>query len=873
MSTIITRSTGSSPKGAPLTAGELDANFINLNADKVESTRAINTTAGDLTGGGDLSGDRTLGLASTGISAGTVQNSATQVTPLTLDIKGRVTAVGTPVTITPDFSNVANKPTTLSGYGITDAQATITGAATTIDSEDLTASKVLISNGSGKVAASDVTTTTLGYLDATSSVQGQLDAKQATTAKNAANGYAGLDANAKLPTSLLPALAISEYLGSVANQAARLALTGEKGDWCSQANDGKVYVITGDDPTDNANWTALTYPVTPGITLNGTSIAPGDTATITAATTNTLTIGTGLSGTSFDGSAATTIAIDSSVVTLTGTQTLTNKTLTSPSISGGTVNNTAIGGTTPAAGAFTTLSSTGNTTLGDASGDTLTINGTAVSIPNNLNFDSDTLFIDAANNRVGFGTTTPSSPLSVLSAILPAALFQSTSGATAGIEIRDGAATPNRWWLMSGLGSTTDGIFSIYDARQNVSRLAISTAGNVGVGTGTPGSKLTVLSATNNGIAINDGTINTIVYNSSSGTGSIGTTTNHPLALYTNNGVRATIDIYGNVGIGTSSPITYGKLTVYGSSGVTSPNIAIVSDAFNASQGVSLDFVRDGFTQPIQARILTADNGASASFLRFQTKADGTAGALATRMTLDSSGNVGIGASSPGAKLDVQGGRSYFTANGDAYATYIRYNNSTAGVFLGSPSANSFQISGSGGGSYLNIDSSGQFMLGTTTASTYANSGKVLTVSGNAYNSGPANLYLQGNSSAPGRGFDSTEVFCLSGISSAAEITRITGTGSNGFRSYIKIIVTGHNSGIGNGTNIKEFYWDGGNAAPVQISTYTDGQVPPITFNYSTANVLIIYIASVNGVNEFKGVAKVEWLFPNDFNNNTWVIS
>jgi microcystin-dependent protein len=51
------------------------------------------------------------------------------------------------------------------------------------------------------------------------------------------------------------------------------------------------------------------------------------------------------------------------VVTTTGTQTLTNKTLTSPTINtatvaGGTINNTPIGGTTPAAGAFTTLSST-----------------------------------------------------------------------------------------------------------------------------------------------------------------------------------------------------------------------------------------------------------------------------------------------------------------------------------------------------------------------------------------------------------------------------------------------------------------------------------------------------------------------------------
>jgi fructose-specific component phosphotransferase system IIB-like protein len=59
-------------------------------------------------------------------------------------------------------------------------QATITGAATTIVSSDLTASRVLTSDASGKVAASSVTDTTLGFLDATSSIQTQLNAKQAT---------------------------------------------------------------------------------------------------------------------------------------------------------------------------------------------------------------------------------------------------------------------------------------------------------------------------------------------------------------------------------------------------------------------------------------------------------------------------------------------------------------------------------------------------------------------------------------------------------------------------------------------------------------------------------------------------------------------
>ena len=78
--------------------------------------------------------------------------------------------------------------------------------------------------------------------------------------------------------------------------------------------------------------------------------------------------------------------------------------------------NETVGGALNVTGA-TTLSSTlavnGNTTLGDASGDSLTINGNGVSIPNGLNFDSDTLVINAANNRVGIGVSSPNVPLDI----------------------------------------------------------------------------------------------------------------------------------------------------------------------------------------------------------------------------------------------------------------------------------------------------------------------------------------------------------------------------------------------------------------------------------------------------------------------------
>ena len=60
-------------------------------------------------------------------------------------------------------------------------QDTITGAATTITGSNLTNDRALISNGSGKVAVSSVTSTELGYLaGVTSAIQTQLNARSKT---------------------------------------------------------------------------------------------------------------------------------------------------------------------------------------------------------------------------------------------------------------------------------------------------------------------------------------------------------------------------------------------------------------------------------------------------------------------------------------------------------------------------------------------------------------------------------------------------------------------------------------------------------------------------------------------------------------------
>ena len=69
-------------------------------------------------------------------------------------------------------------------------------------------------------------------------------------------------------------------------------------------------------------------------------------------------------------------------------------------ITGGTINSTTIGASTASSGRFTTLEATGNTILGDASGDTITANAGTMTVPNNLYF-SGTGTIRLPNGTTG----------------------------------------------------------------------------------------------------------------------------------------------------------------------------------------------------------------------------------------------------------------------------------------------------------------------------------------------------------------------------------------------------------------------------------------------------------------------------------------
>lgn len=76
-----------------------------------------------------------------------------------------------------DNTSDLSKPiSTATQTALNGKQATVTGGASTITGSNLTANRALVSNGSGKVAVSAVTSTELGYLDGvTSNIQTQIN--------------------------------------------------------------------------------------------------------------------------------------------------------------------------------------------------------------------------------------------------------------------------------------------------------------------------------------------------------------------------------------------------------------------------------------------------------------------------------------------------------------------------------------------------------------------------------------------------------------------------------------------------------------------------------------------------------------------------
>lgn len=72
-----------------------------------------------------------------------------------------------------------------------------------------------------------------------------------------------------VPSSQIPAIAITEYLGAVVDEPAMLALDGDQGDWCIRTDSSTAWVLSADDSTLLGSWIQIPHPQSPVLSVNG----------------------------------------------------------------------------------------------------------------------------------------------------------------------------------------------------------------------------------------------------------------------------------------------------------------------------------------------------------------------------------------------------------------------------------------------------------------------------------------------------------------------------------------------------------------------------------------------------------------------------
>jgi hypothetical protein len=425
----------------------------------------------------------------------------------------------------------------------------------------------------------------------------------------------------------------------------------------------------------------------------------------------------------------------------------------------------AIGGTAAAAGSFTTLSASSTTTLSGG-----TANGVAYLNGSKVVTTGSALTFDGTNN-VSLGSAGSSNAATSLT-------LNATDNSANGSYILGKRNGSNAWLIgdtASSLGSGSG--FTSYNygtapwiwyLQTGGEQMRLTSTG-LGIGTSSPSQKLHIAGNT---FRHNDAT-GSYGYTISAATNTTTLATlfgGSSFAIQT--GASGTnqflLDASGNLGVGTTSPS--GRITVStnGSGGVN------VNESTNATATYGYltvsHYTNGAFISTV------AGSNAGANILRFGTGST-------ERMRLDTSGNVGIGTSSPVDKLEVY---SIITARASSGTSALRLRNTTTDMQWQSVAGtNAVSLFDNGvGATRLTVDSSGNLLVGTTAQQTGGN-GK-LSVSGGS--STAATLTNNSNASAY-----TAEVFNYT-----------TGTGA-GVGRYFKFAMgstpTQTGSIIGDGTN------------------------------------------------------------------------
>ena len=229
--------------------------------------------------------------------------------------------------------------------------------------------------------------------------------------------------------------------------------------------------------------------------------------------------------------------------------------------------------------------------------------------------------------------------------------------------------------------------------------------GNVGIGTTAPGAKLDIIGSTI-GLRIKKGDLSDVLRVYSQGSG-----------IYMDNG---DVHISDNLGIGTTSPED--KVDIVGYLRI-SDNKTANTNKTNRIRGEHYDITEQPVTFMFMNSFSTQTTlhigGGStienaATLLRFFTAANTTTTAGSERMRITSAGNVGIGTTSPGAKLQVDG--SVKVGSGavtDNNSLTVYGNNGTASKYIKLTHHNASSSSIQTDNTYLSISASNYIVLGS----------------------------------------------------------------------------------------------------------------------------------------------------------------